>query len=427
MGELGRHNLGIGDDTLVTRPGMAKSQEKNAMLTKGWRKILIGILFTLALLVTGCWDRKEIENHGYVLGLGIDHVAPLGPKGLHDLDETPQEAGQRKYKITYEMPKFNKSEASKEVSKGQNHLIWAGEGESMFAITRMISTKTYFSPFFEDLQILIFSEAVAREGIGDILDFFLRDSEMRRLTKVFVTPDRAEDILKAKLQVEEVNSTFIGKLTGNTAKAPYFAGKAELGQIAQAIRSKSSFVVPMIVFEDQEVRLLKGAVFNKDQKMVGEMGELEILGGKILRKTLKEGIVVAPNPANPQHIVTFEIYENKIKVDSQVQDDQILFTVEAVLIGNLGENMVHDQDAVDPVFTKAVEKAIAAEVTRSIKACFSKQQQLKAEATELGSLVHRQHPDYWKKVQDRWDEEVFPMAELDVNVKISIRRPVITH
>lgn len=406
---------------------MAKSQEKNTMLTKGWRKVLIGILFLLTLLVTGCWDRKEIENRGYVLGLGIDHVAPLEPKGLYDLNETPQTAGQRKYKLTLEMPKFAKSIETKEVSKGQNHLIWAGEGESMFAINRMISTKTYFSPFFEDIQILIFSEAVAREGVGNIIDFFLRDAEMRHRVKVFVTPGRAEDILKAKLQVEEVNSTFIGKLTANTAKAPYFAAKGELGRFAQAIHSKSSFIVPIVVVEDKEVRLTKGAIFNKDQKMVGEMSELEILGGKILRKTLQQGIVVVPNPANPQHIATFEIYEKKIKVNSHMQDDQVLFTVEAVLIGNLGENMANEQDAVDPTFTKALEKEIADTVTDSIKAAFSKQQQLKADISELGDIVRRQHPDYWKKVKDRWDEEVFPMAQLDVKVEAHIRRPVITH
>lgn len=406
---------------------MAKSQEKNVMLTRGWRNILMGILFILTLLVTGCWDRKEMENRGYVLGVGIDHVVSPEPKGLHDLDETPQAAGQRKYKLTFEMPKFNKLDTSKEISKGQSHLIWAGEGESMFAITRMISTKTYFSPFFEDLQILIFSEAVAREGVGDILDFFLRDAEMRRLTKIFVTPGRAEDILKAELKVAEVNSIFISKLTSNTAKAPYFAGKAELGQIAQAFRSNNSFIVPMIVVENKEVRLLKGAIFNKDHKMVGEMNELEILGGKILRKILKEGIVVVPNPADPQHLAVFEIYEKKINIDSHVQDGQPVFTVKAILIGNLGENMVHEQDAVDPIFTQAVEKEIATEVTRSIKAAFSKQQQLKADVTELGGLVHRQHPDYWKNAKDRWDEEVFPMAQLDVSVKIQIRRPVITH
>ncbi|MBP2626931.1 MAG: hypothetical protein H6Q68_1642 [Firmicutes bacterium] len=406
---------------------MAKSQEKNAMLTKRWRKLLMGILFLLTLLVTGCWDRKEIENRGYVLGLAIDHVVSPEPKGLYDLNETPQSAGQRKYKLTLEMPKFSKSSETKEVSKGQSHLIWSGEGESMFAINRMIATKTYFAPFFEDIQILIFSEAVAREGVGDIVDFFLRDAEMRRRVKIFVTPGRAEDILKAKLQVEEANSTFISKLTANTAKAPYFAGKAELAQFSQAIRSNRSFAVPIVVVEDKEVRLIKGAIFNKYCKMVGEIGELEILGGKILRKTLKEGIVVVPNPANPQHIATFEIYEKKIKVDSHIQDDQVLFTVEAVLIGNLGENMAHEQDAVDPVFTKTVEKAVAAEVTRSIKAAFSKQQQLKADVTDLGGLVHRQHPEYWKNVKDRWDEEVFPMAQLDVDIKISIRRPVITH
>lgn len=389
------------------------------------RIILMALLIGISFITAGCWDRKEIENRGYVLGVAVDHTSPT-PKGQYDPNYTPQNVGERKYLVTVEMPKFRKSETSKEVSAGQSHLIWTGEGESMFTIMRMISAKTYFSPFFEDIQIIVFSESVAKEGIGDILDFFMRDAEMRRRMKVLVTPGRAEDILKAKLQVEEVNSLFISKLSRNDAKAPFFAGKPDLGEATMAIRANQSFIVPMVIVEDKNVRLMKGAVFNKETKMVGELTELEIIGEKILRKTLKEGVTVVANPANPQKVATFELYDRDIQVNSYLQDNQVNFSVEAKFIGTLGENMEHTQDALDPEFKSAVEQAVAKELSHQVMAAFTKQQQLKAEVSELGNLVHRQHPQYWKTVKDHWDDEVFPMATLNVNIKVIIRRPVIT-
>lgn len=263
--------------------------------------------------ISGCWDRKEIENRGYVLGVAIDQATAEDGKGKKEFLYAPQGTGQRKYLVTMELPKFRKEE-SKEISSAQQHLIWAAEGESMFAITRAINTKVYFGMFFEDIQIIIFSEAVAREGIGDIIDFWLRDAEIRRKVQLFVTPDRAENILKAKLQVNEVNSVFIAKLLYNADKSPYFSSKATIGEISEAIRNKRSFVMPLVMTSEKEVKLSRAAVFDRQQKMIGVLDESEVYGARLIRRELKQGVVVVSHPTDPGKIAVFELYEADIKV-----------------------------------------------------------------------------------------------------------------
>lgn len=174
-----------------------------------------------------------------LFGVAIDHAIPTAPKGNSDLMYAPQ-AGSRKYRVSYELPKFRKEESG-EQSKAADHFVWAAEGESMFAIARSVNTKTYFGMFFEDIQTIIFSESIAREGIKDLLDFWQRDAEMRRRVNLFVTPGRAEEILKAESVVKEVNSVFIAKITRNVDRSPYFASKTELGQVSKALRLKRSF------------------------------------------------------------------------------------------------------------------------------------------------------------------------------------------
>lgn len=394
------------------------------MLNFHWQKGLSMLLLAIVLLpMSGCWDRKEIENRGYILGVGIDHVAAPGPKGQFDLAYTPQAAGTRKYRMTVELPKFRKEEGSKEVSSGQSHLIWAAEGESMFAMTRMINTKTYFGMFYEDMQSIVFSESVAREGIRDILDFFQRDSEMRRRVKLFVTPGRAEEVLTAKLQVLVVNSIFIAKLLSNVDKSPYFASKVEMGQIAKAIRNKRSFGLPMVVVEDKEVKLIKSAIFDKHARMVGELTELETIGGKLLRNNLMKGVLIVPNPVDPSKLVAFELYEPSIKVNCRLEDDTLRFMVDATLVGTLGENMEPRQDAYDRLYVSAVEQAVQDEYTHIVRGAYSKLQELKTDAIELGGHVHRQYPHYWEQIKDRWDDEIFPSVPLDISITVIIRRP----
>ncbi len=383
------------------------------------------LLLVLTLFITGCWDRREIENRGYVLGVGIDHVESTEPKGQYDLDKAAQAAGRRKYKITFELPKFRKQEASKELSSGQSHLIWSAEGESLFAATRAVSAKVYFAPFFEDIQIIVFSEQVGKEGIRDILDFFQRDAEMRRRVKLLVTPGRAEEVLSAKLQVEEVNSMFIAKTMNSVSKYPHFSSETELGQVASFLRNHQSFTLPLVVVENKEVRLTKAAVFNNQGKMIGKLNELEVMGGKILRKNLQKGIVTVPNPANPSKLAVFEILEHSIKVDSLLVDNQINFVVKAVFIGTIAENMEPKQSAIDSSFLKKLEQELVDYISAIIRSGYRKQQLLHADVSELNSLVYRQHPHYWKQIKDRWDEEIFPTVPLEVDIKVNIARPVL--
>lgn len=388
------------------------------------RVLIISFLFFIVMPISGCWDRKEIENRGYVIGVAIDHAINEGTKEKKEFLYAPQGTGQRKYLVTMELPKFRK-EASKEISSAQQHLIWAAEGESMFAISRAINTKVYFGMFFEDIQIIIFSEAVAREGIGDIIDFWLRDAEVRRKVKLFVTPERAENILKAKLQVDEVNSTFIGKLMKNADRSPYYANKTTIGEISASIRDKRSFVMPLVMVEEKEVKIAKAAVFDRRQQMVGELDEFEVYGAKLLRRNLKQGVVAVANPTDTDKIAVFELYEADIKVKPKLEDNKLRFSLEAEFVGTLGENQNTRQDALEPEFTTVLEKAVGDEYTRMVQMAYSKQQDLKAEVCQLGKLVYDEYPGYWKSIKDRWEEEIFPNTPLDIKISVRIRRPVL--
>ncbi|CQR73590.1 Spore germination protein A3 precursor [Sporomusa ovata DSM 2662] len=389
------------------------------------RLLALLLLCLLCIITTGCWDRKEIETRGFVLGIAVDYVTMPESKGKYDLPKVVQEHGRRKYRVTLEMPRFSKAEGEKSADSG-NHYIFSGEGESLMEIVRSINAKTYFSPFLEDTQIMIFSEEVARDGIGDLLDFFLRNPGMRRQVKLFVTPGRAEDVLKGKLNFEEANSIAISKTMRNVNIAPNFASVINLGNVSKAIREKRSFAMAEVLQENGEIKLTQAALFNKETKMVGVLSEYEVVGSKIIRKILKGGAFSVPNPANEEKLIIFDLLEPVVKVNSFVDNDRVRFSLEGEFAGILGENTEIQQDVLKPDFLSAVEQAVADEFTKMIQASFARQQALKVDTVMLGDLVYRQHPHYWDKIKDRWDEEIFPAATLDIKIRVIVRRPGMT-
>lgn len=398
------------------------------MLNKYLCKRLLGsgLLVALMLTASGCWDRKEIENRGFVLGIGIDNVASPGPKGKYDLTQVTQEAGTRKLHVTFELPKLGKREGTKGGGAIEEKIVLAGEGESLYQISRAMNTKIFNSLFFEDIQIVVFSEAVAREGVAELLDFFVRNPDMRRRVKLFVTPGRAEDVLKTKLQTGGVNSLFIAKITRNVNIAPRFSSKADLGDIAEALARNRGFYMPLIFVEEGEVRLTQAAMFDRKGKMVDTMDEWKLIGAKIIRKSLKQGGFSAPHPCDASRQIVTEIQETHIETVSHLKDGELWFSVSANLIGFFVENTVPEKNVLDPGFEKAVEELLADQFTRQVRAAYRQSQEVRVDALNLGDLVCCKHPEYWKKVKDVWDEEVFPTVPMEVNIKVTIRRPGMT-
>ena len=94
------------------------------------------LLFFLVLaLLTGCWDQKDIETRGYVLGLAIDHYPPTphaneksGPEQASAAEEEKKlermqlHTGEPVYAMTIQLPLISKSESQ---SGG-----WPGGGQA---------------------------------------------------------------------------------------------------------------------------------------------------------------------------------------------------------------------------------------------------------------------------------------------------------
>lgn len=126
---------------------------------------LIVVLSLTTITLTGCWDRVEIEEIGFVLGVGID----LQKK--EDVEERAERAapgkpeGKRRYLLTQQiaipggLQGGQGSGAGGADQKAYYNIV--SEGDTMFEMVRSVAARTSRTPYYEHIKIIIISKEIA--------------------------------------------------------------------------------------------------------------------------------------------------------------------------------------------------------------------------------------------------------------------------
>lgn len=246
---------------------------------------------------------------------------------------------------------------------------------------------------------------------------------MRARIRVVTTPGEAKKILEYKAPNGEPSGLLINYLLRNHVKNAHLMGaRTDLGYVLQYLSKNADFVLPRAEIGGEVLKVSGGIMVKKD-KMVGVMDEYTTQGIKMIRATEKSMLITVPCPVHPDNIFTFELFQHDTKLTPHVEGDQIYFTLDIYMIGNIGELQRcpgEGHKGTDLEFLRMLEVAFAAEVERNVLYSWKMAQQSKADVVAAGQALKANEPKTWEKVKDHWDD-VFPTTPLIPSVNITIR------
>lgn len=401
------------------------------------------IICSLIILLTGCWDSINIEDRAYVIGIAIDEYPPL-PQGLKNEEnilENEQErmfesstevnAGIPSYAMTIQIPIIKHASLPNILSGGASEpstlKTWdiTQVGNSFIEINRSIATRINLIPYYEHLQVIIISENVARKGLRNILDFFIRDPEMRSRTKLFIAQGSAKKVLDVIPRIEDYASIYLAKMPRSARVNTEIIHWTDLGQAVQAIYSKEDFHLPAIEVTEFEI-MNKGAALFKDDKMIGwaDGKDVEVL--KLMHNVFLGGVLtsdfVTDEHDSENDVMSLEIIKAKTKITPIVQGDDITFKIDINIKGNYSEGVNHPlTDKIDQEFIEKAEKAFEKSIKDQCIETIEKMQNMDMDVFHFSTAMRTKQPSYWAKIKDKWDN-IFPDVKTEVNVKVAIKQ-----
>ncbi|HBI55824.1 MAG TPA: hypothetical protein DDY38_03230, partial [Firmicutes bacterium] len=204
---------------------VSRVQRSEVMTMKKRIDILISILI-VALLISGCWSRREMESLVYILVLGIDQ----GENG--------------NFKIYAQVGKPNQSTGG----GGEQPVFQTltAEGRDMSEAVADLFLKSSKTPDLSHLQLLIFSNKLAANGIQQVLDFLRRDFSIRENIRVAVAAVNIEDLLKIEEKLgNQPAMAIINQFLINTQRSTVVQAEFK-DLVSQMLEPDLQAVLPMI-------------------------------------------------------------------------------------------------------------------------------------------------------------------------------------
>lgn len=371
-------------------------------------------LICIIFLLTGCWDRIEIDQRGFVVGVAIDY----------------SNTQKHKFKGTYQIvvPSGLKQSSQGKSGSGSSNKAYfnlSTTENSMPAISSKLAVRTSRSPYFEHLKIIIISSELAKDDkiFADLLDFFLRNSEMRRGVQILIANGKASDILDIPTFNEPTPIDYITSIARNDRKSNYMLPESRIGDVHEYLVKHESFAIQTVKLEEKGVAMTGSAIFDGHTKeMVGFLTGDETQGLNFVTEQVKGGIIEGKIK---DHTFAFRAERTKSKITmQQLNPTKFRFNIKLATEGVIDKS-ISDYDTSKSETIKNLEKSLEDAVQiNTLKAIKKLQQTYKKDALGLGAYLFQNHYKLWKPIANDWDQglNIFTQSEINVQTEVIIRR-----
>lgn len=383
-------------------------------MSKSFRSVFVSI--SVLLVLTGCWNRREMNDLLIAAGMGVDKV-----------DEG--------YLVTIQV--IDPGEIT--AKKGRGHTpvtVYSETGETVFAALRKMTTVAARKIYFSHLRMFVIGEETARkDGIANVTEFLYRDHELRADYYIAVARNStAKEVLEGLTPIENIPAH---KLFTSLDMSSHFYAGTETCKIDDLVsdlvtEGKSPAITGIRYIGDKDKADKKEnldvtdpyaqlkyegiAVFRRD-KLVGWLDEDESKGYNYISGKSKGTVKAISCPEEDGELSVELIRTNSnLHVSHKDQSPEINIKIEAE--GNVGEFQCRRSDLTNLKTLKELEDLAAEAIVNKVQKAIDKVTLLKTDFIGFGMHINRVSPSTWEKYKEGWGDR---FSSIPVTVKASVK------
>ncbi|MBD0380738.1 Ger(x)C family spore germination protein [Paenibacillus sedimenti] len=370
-------------------------------------KWLLFLILLLMMVISGCWDKKELNELAVVMGVGIDK----GPKG--------------EVRVTAQVIKPPTKQGGS--AGGSSLPTWSlsANGDTLLDAVARLNEISPRRLYWSHMQMIIFGDASAREGIAPYLNWFARDLESRTSTLLAVTQGKAEDLLNQKVELGNVPTKTMADLiqTSDNRQLPTrkmtlrdfisFLATPGIDSAVDVINVKSVRGKP------ETYSVANIAVFRGD-KLAGYISGAQRTAVEMVNNKYKNALLKVACPNEKSAFFIFQVTDYTINKSISADDEIIKVGMNIFVEGNLNDQSCAG-DLLRQDILQHVEKNIQNQIKTYILNTFKQSAEMKADIYGIGRNLHRYYPHVWDSMQKDW-KDILSQVQFNIKVDSNIRR-----
>ncbi|WP_342436593.1 Ger(x)C family spore germination protein [Paenibacillus sp. FSL L8-0436] len=366
------------------------------------------VLLIILSMTTGCWDRREMDDLALIMGSGID----LTDNGLIELS----------YQIA--LPTGIPS-AVKSGGPQKKVVVISAKGNDIQEAVSRIQEQMSRYIYFGHREIFLIGENCARHGLNQIEDLFTRFPETRYNSYVLTTYGAtAKEILSSPYPMELIPALAISKIQSSR-----LSFSVKFDKFLEDLSSPGTSPVTAAIRvvhkgTDKESIAIDRAAVYLGNKLSGFIppDELELLRWWI-GDPYRLGFTIQAEPEDKDYKGTISVKSSKssVKVKTLIKNEhpeaKVSFRTLLRVVSNnsrLDLNSARDRKIVEKQFSEQLHTRIESMLTHV-------QKEMKSDIFGISEEIHIEHPYYWKKIQDSWND-FFPGMPVTIEVDIQIEQ-----
>jgi len=359
------------------------------------------------LLLTGCWDRTEVNDVAFVMSSAIDKEG-------------------KQYRTTIQIALPGQLGGNKGGGGGtsgeKGYFIDSKTGETLRQSNSLqqkgISRKLNFS----HRRTLLIGEDFAREGIESIMDTLARVPQNRLTVLVIVTKGPAGKLLATNTTLEMFSAEAIRELAYRSMKSPRILkntintllteGIDVVLPVAEIIKANTTKGVK----SEQTIRINGLAAFSKN-KLAGFLNGDETTGVLLAMNEAVEPEISVEAPEG-KGLITVKFPQYLSIVTPIFEEDQIRFRVKVRVRGTVLEN-ASNYELANSEQIDALEEKLKEAIEQDINQGIRKLQAFHSDPIGFGLSLHQKNRSVWERVKGDW-VNIFPTVAYEVHADVKV-------
>lgn len=375
--------------------------------------LLFVYLCCTLLFLSGCWDRRELNDRAIWMATGWDVVE----KGKVEI------SGQVVIPANVQTLGGGGGGAEK------GFFAISAKGRTISEALRNIQTKLPREAFFGHRRVIFLSEDIAKRGLKKELDIFNRDPETSLRTDVFVVKGaKSKEVLTLANPLEK--SPIIAALKEHRQSG----GRGDTVYLKFLIAANRDGIRPSIPAIEitntidgkkggsgshKVLRLAGLSIFDKTLKMRGFLTNEENRDMLWVMGTLSKYTITIKKKGGEASLNLVNI-QSKIKPKFD-KNNKLSFTVTLIGKGTLTESNT-GLDVQHTKILRSLEKDFENQAQKLVQQTIEKvQKEYRIDIFGFGETVHRKNPARWKTLKNNWDQ-TFSETKIAVKADIKIKR-----